>query len=140
MTNTRLTDPEVLEFRYPGPARGLPHPQGFGRPRAMERRRRHLAPSASWRRWNALFCPGTAAFRRWAWPAAGTARSARTTCGARTARIDKLDGCDATVLEAGEAIIIRTPTAGDTARRSRGSGTMIEPAQIAQIEAVERDA
>ena len=31
MTNTRLTDPEVLEFRYPGGARGFPHPQGLGR-------------------------------------------------------------------------------------------------------------
>ncbi len=41
MTNTRLTDPEVLEFRYPGPARGFPHPQGLGRPRPLERRRRH---------------------------------------------------------------------------------------------------
>ena len=27
-------------------------------------------------------------------------------------RIEKLEGCDATVLEAGEAITIRTPTAG----------------------------
>jgi 5-oxoprolinase (ATP-hydrolysing) len=27
-------------------------------------------------------------------------------------RIEQLQGCDATVLEAGEAIIIRTPTAG----------------------------
>jgi 5-oxoprolinase (ATP-hydrolysing) len=27
-------------------------------------------------------------------------------------RVKKLQGCDATVLEAGEAIIIRTPTAG----------------------------
>ena len=41
MTNTRLTDPEVLEFRYPGAARGLPHPQGLGRARQVERRRRH---------------------------------------------------------------------------------------------------
>ncbi len=27
-------------------------------------------------------------------------------------RTEKLDGCDATVLDAGEAIIIQTPTAG----------------------------
>ncbi len=41
MTNTRLTDPEILEFRYPGRARRLPHPQGLRRPRTMECRRRH---------------------------------------------------------------------------------------------------
>ena len=41
MTNTRLTDPEVLEFRFPGGAGGFPHPQGLGRARQMERGRRH---------------------------------------------------------------------------------------------------
>ena len=37
MTNTRLTDPEVLEFRYPGRARGLSHPHGLWRARQVER-------------------------------------------------------------------------------------------------------
>ena len=41
MTNTRLTDPEILEFRYPVAARGLPHPQGLGRQGQVERGRRH---------------------------------------------------------------------------------------------------
>ena len=41
MTNTRLTDPEMLEFRYPGGAGGFPHPQGLGRQGQVERGRRH---------------------------------------------------------------------------------------------------
>ena len=43
MTNTRLTDPEVLEFRYPGRARGFPHPHRLRRARQVARRRRHPA-------------------------------------------------------------------------------------------------
>src|SRR5262249_45707613 len=35
-------------------------------------------------------------------------------------RVETLQGCDATVLEAGEAITIRTPTAGGYGRPERG--------------------
>ena len=41
MTNSRLTDPEILEFRYPGGAGGFPHPPGVGRARALACGRRH---------------------------------------------------------------------------------------------------
>ena len=70
------------------------------------------APSGSWRRWNTPSCPATAASGRSAWRAASTARSARTGCGATTAGWSGCKGADATVVDAGEAIIIQTPTAG----------------------------
>ena len=34
MTNSRLTDPEILETRYPGDRRGVRHPPRLGRRRA----------------------------------------------------------------------------------------------------------
>ena len=61
MTNTRLTDPEILEFRYPVRAGGLPHPQGLGRQAANgTRATASAAPSASSRRWTARCSPATA--------------------------------------------------------------------------------
>ena len=44
MTNSRLTDPEVLEWRYPVRAREPPHQPRLGRRRAAQRRRRHDPP------------------------------------------------------------------------------------------------
>ncbi len=41
MTNTRLTDPEVLEFRYPVVLEDFPHSHRLRRQRQMARRRRH---------------------------------------------------------------------------------------------------
>ncbi len=41
MTNTRLTDPEILEFRYPVLLEDFHIRKGFRRPRPVERRRRH---------------------------------------------------------------------------------------------------
>ena len=96
-----------------GAAGGFPHPRRLGRTRPMERRRRrpphHPVPGADGMH-DPVRPPPRAAVR--AWPAAKPARSARTGCAARMARMETLAGCDATVLEAGEAIIIQTPTAG----------------------------
>jgi hypothetical protein len=41
MTNTRLTDPEVLELRYPRAAGRFPRPHRLRRTRQVKRRRRH---------------------------------------------------------------------------------------------------
>ncbi len=113
MTNTRLTDPEVLEFRFPVRAGGFPHPQGLGRARQMERRRRH-PPHHPLPREDGLHDPvrPPPRARRSGSPAASPARSARTGCAARTAAWSGCKGCDATVIDAGEAVIIQTPTAG----------------------------
>ena len=70
-----------------GAARRLPHPEKLRRARQVERRRRHPPHHPlSWKKWNARFCPATAACRRSGWPAAATARSATTACGATTVR------------------------------------------------------
>jgi 5-oxoprolinase (ATP-hydrolysing) len=112
MTNTRLTDPEVLEFRYPVVLEDF-----------------HIRPGSGGRgKWNAgdgvcrtirflerMECTILSGHRRV--PPFGLAGGAPGEIGEnavrrRDGRIDKLAGCDATFVEPGEAIIIRTPTAG----------------------------
>ena len=46
MTNSRLTDPEVLEFRFPGTPGVVRDPSRLGRRRALSGRRRRRAPHA----------------------------------------------------------------------------------------------
>ena len=119
MTNTRLTDPEVLEFRYPVLLEDF-----------------HIRKGSGGRgRWSAgdgivrtirflerMECTILSGHRRV--PPFGLAGGEDGQVGENAVRrkdgsIHKLAGCDATVLEAGEAIIIRTPTAG-------GYGTPVE--------------
>ena len=47
MTNSRLTDPEVLEFRFPVRLEGYAIRAGLGRRRALARRRRRRAPACA---------------------------------------------------------------------------------------------
>ena len=54
MTNSRLTDPEVLEWRFPVLGGCLPNPHRFGRQRhATEAATAWSAGSSSWSRWTA---------------------------------------------------------------------------------------
>ncbi len=62
MTNTRLTDPEVLEFRFPVVLEDFHIRHRFRRARANGTpATASAAPSGSWKRWNARSCPATAA-------------------------------------------------------------------------------
>jgi 5-oxoprolinase (ATP-hydrolysing) len=112
MTNTRLTDPEVLEFRYPvvledfhiragSGGRGRWN-AGDGISRAIRFLERMECTILSGHRRVRPFglCGGEAG-------QVGENRVRR-----QDGRQEKLQACDATVLEAGEAIIIQTPTAG----------------------------
>ena len=120
MTNTRLTDPEVLEFRYPVLLEDF-----------------HIRKGSGGRgRWNAgdgivrtirflegMECTILSGHRRV--PPFGLAGGEDGQVGENAVRrkdgsIHKLAGCDATMLEAGEAIIIRTPTAGRIRHAGRG--------------------
>jgi 5-oxoprolinase (ATP-hydrolysing) len=120
MTNTRLTDPEVLEFRYPVLLEDF-----------------HIRRNSGGRgRWNAgdgivrtirflerMECTILSGHRRV--PPFGLAGGGDGEVGENAVRrnddsTQMLSGCDATVLEAGEAIIIRTPTAGAYGRPVEG--------------------
>ncbi len=86
MTNTRLTDPEVLEFRYPVVLEDFHIRKGSGgkgKWHAGDGIRRTIR---FWKKWNARFCPATAGCGRSGWRAAKPVRSAKTGRAARTAR------------------------------------------------------
>ncbi len=70
------------------------------------------APSASWSGWNARSCPRTAPIRRAGWTGGGDGLVGKTEVRRADGTIETLKACDQTVLEAGEAVIVTTPTAG----------------------------
>ena len=112
MTNTRLTDPEVLEFRYPVLLEDFHIRQGSGgrgKWNAGDGIRRTI------RFLEKMECTILSGHRRV--PPFGLAGGAPGQIGEnwvrrKGGRMERLQGCDATVIDAGEAVIIQTPTAG----------------------------
>ncbi|MGB7257008.1 MAG: hydantoinase B/oxoprolinase family protein [Pseudolabrys sp.] len=112
MTNTRLTDPEVLEFRYPVVLEDF-HIRagsgGKGKWHAGDGIRRTI------RFLEKMDCTVLSGHRRV--PPFGIEGGEPGQVGEnwvrrKDGRMEKLQGCDETVIDAGEAIIIQTPTAG----------------------------
>jgi 5-oxoprolinase (ATP-hydrolysing) len=112
MTNTRLTDPEILEFRYPVLLEDFhirKNSGGRGQWNAGDGIRRTI------RFLEKMECTILSGHRRV--PPFGLAGGGDGQVGDNSVRrndgsIEKLQGCDATVIDAGEAVIIQTPTAG----------------------------
>jgi 5-oxoprolinase (ATP-hydrolysing) len=116
MTNTRLTDPEILELRYPvlleefSIRRGS---GGKGRWRAGDGTLRRI------RFLERMDCAILSSFRRVR--PYGLEGGEPGECGENWVRrsngaLERLDGCDQTVLEPGEAVIVKTPTGGGFGR------------------------
>jgi 5-oxoprolinase (ATP-hydrolysing) len=112
MTNTRLTDPEILEFRYPVVLEDFHIRKGSGgrgKWNAGDGIRRTI------RFLQKMECTLLTGHR--VVPPFGLAGGESGQVGQNAVRrldgtIEKLKGCDATVIDAGEALIIQTPTAG----------------------------
>jgi 5-oxoprolinase (ATP-hydrolysing) len=112
MTNTRLTDPEILEFRYPVVLEDFHIRKGSGgkgKWHAGDGIRRTI------RFLEQMDCTLLTGHR--IVPPFGLAGGSPGQPGENSVRrkdgsIEKLKGCDATVIDEGEAIIIQTPTAG----------------------------
>ncbi|MGE3897671.1 MAG: hydantoinase B/oxoprolinase family protein, partial [Variibacter sp.] len=123
MTNTRLTDPEVLEFRYPVVLEDFhirKDSGGKGEWKAGDGIRRTI------RFLEEMECTILSGHRRV--PPFGLAGGEAGQVGQNAVRrrdgsTEKLQGCDSTTIGAGEAIIIQTPTAGGygEAKRRRSS-------------------
>ena len=119
MTNTRLTDPEILEFRYPVLLEDFHIRKGSGgkgKWHAGDGIRRTI------RFLEKMDCTILSGHRRV--PPFGLAGGEHGQVGENWVRrkdghMEQLKGCDETVIDAGEAIIIQTPTAGDMGRRTR---------------------
>ena len=112
MTNTRLTDPEVLEFRYPVLLEDF-HIRtgsgGRGKWHAGDGIRRTI------RFLERMECTILSGHRRvhpFGLAGGEAGQVGENWVRRKDGRMEKLQGCDATVLEPGEAIIIQSPTAG----------------------------
>ncbi len=112
MTNTRLTDPEILEFRYPVLLEDF-----------------HIRKNSGGRgRWSAgdgvirvirflekMECTILSSHRRvrpFGLAGGEDGQVGENWARRQDGRMERLAGCDAAVIDAGEAIIIQTPTAG----------------------------
>ncbi|HET7850106.1 MAG TPA: hydantoinase B/oxoprolinase family protein [Pseudolabrys sp.] len=112
MTNTRLTDPEVLEFRYPAVLEDFHIRKGSGgkgKWHAGDGIRRTI------RFLEKMECTILSGHRRV--PPFGLAGGEPGQVGEnwvrrKDGRMERLQGCDETTIDAGEAVIIQTPTAG----------------------------
>lgn len=112
MTNTRLTDPEVLEFRFPVLLEDFhirPNSGGRGQWNAgngISRRIRFLE------RMDCAILSGHRRVRPFGLAGGEPGQLGKNSVRRRDGRIEPLEGCDQTVLEAGEAVIVVSPTGG----------------------------
>jgi 5-oxoprolinase (ATP-hydrolysing) len=112
MTNTRLTDPEVLEFRYPVVLEDFhirKDSGGKGKWKAGDGIRRTIR---FLERMECTLLTGHRRVRPFGLAGGEAGQVGENAVRRNDGSIEKLQGCDATVIDAGEAIIIRTPTAG----------------------------
>jgi len=112
MTNTRLTDPEVLEFRYPVLLEDFhirKDSGGRGQWKAGDGIHRTI------RFLEKMECTILSGHRRvppFGLAGGGDGQVGENWVRRKDGRMERLQGCDATIIDAGEAIIIQTPTAG----------------------------
>jgi 5-oxoprolinase (ATP-hydrolysing) len=112
MTNTRLTDPEVLEFRYPVLLEDFHIRQGSGGRGQWNagdgvcRRIRFLE------KMDCTILSGHRRVRPFGLAGGEAGEVGENSVRRNDGRVELLAGCDATVLDAGEDITIQTPTAG----------------------------
>jgi 5-oxoprolinase (ATP-hydrolysing) len=112
MTNTRLTDPEVLEFRYPVVLEDF-HIRtgsgGRGKWNAGDGVRRTIR---FLEQMDCTILSGHRRVRPFGLAGGEAGQIGENWVRRNDGRMESLKGADATVLDAGEAVIIQTPTAG----------------------------
>jgi 5-oxoprolinase (ATP-hydrolysing) len=112
MTNTRLTDPEVLEFRYPVLLEDFHIRAGSGGRGKWNAGDGVVRTIRFLERMDCTILSGHRRVRPFGLNGGEAGQVGENSVRRRDGRVEKLQGSDATALEAGEAIIIRTPTAG----------------------------
>jgi 5-oxoprolinase (ATP-hydrolysing) len=112
MTNTRLTDPEVLEFRYPVLLEDFHIRKGSGargRWSAGDGVRRTIR---FLEKMECTILSGHRVIPPFGLAGGSDGQPGQNSVRRKGGRVEVLQGCDATVIDAGEAVIIQTPTAG----------------------------
>ncbi len=112
MTNTRLTDPEILEFRYPVVLEDF-HIRagsgGKGKWHAGDGIRRTIR---FLEKMECTILSGHRRVRPFGLAGGEAGQVGENWARRKDGRMERLEGCDETVIDAGEAVIIQTPTAG----------------------------
>jgi len=119
MTNTRLTDPEVLEFRYPVVLEDFHIRKGSGgrgRWNAGDGVRRTIR---FLEKMECTILSGHRRVRPFGLAGGEGGQIGENWVRRKDDRMEKLEGCDATVIDAAEAIIIQPPTAGGYGKPER---------------------
>jgi 5-oxoprolinase (ATP-hydrolysing) len=112
MTNTRLTDPEILEFRYPVVLEDFhirPGSGGRGRWKAGDGVRRTIR---FLEKMECMILSGHRRVRPFGLAGGEDGQVGENWVRRKDGTMERLKGADATVIDAGEAVIIQTPTAG----------------------------
>jgi 5-oxoprolinase (ATP-hydrolysing) len=112
MTNTRLTDPEILEFRYPVVLEDFHIRKGSGgqgKWHAGDGIRRTIR---FLEKMECTLLTGHRRVRPFGLAGGEAGQTGQNAVRRRDGTIENLQGCDATMIDADEAIIIQVPTAG----------------------------
>jgi 5-oxoprolinase (ATP-hydrolysing) len=112
MTNTRLTDPEVLEFRYPVLLEDFHIRKGSGGRGLWNAGDGIIRAIRFLEKMECTILSGHRRVRPFGLAGGGDGQVGENRVRRRNGRMEKLAGCDATIIDAGEAIVIQTPTAG----------------------------
>jgi 5-oxoprolinase (ATP-hydrolysing) len=112
MTNARLTDPEVLEFRYPVLLEDFHIRKGSGGRGEWSAGDGVLRTIRFLQRMDCALLSGHRRVRPFGLFGGEAGAVGENSVRRNDGRFERLGGCDQTVIEAGEAIIVQTPTAG----------------------------
>jgi 5-oxoprolinase (ATP-hydrolysing) len=112
MTNTRLTDPEILEFRYPVVLEDFHIRKGSGGQGQWKAGDGILRVIRFLEKMECTLLTGHRRVRPFGLEGGEAGQVGQNSVRRKTGRVEILRGCDATVIDAGEAVIIQTPTAG----------------------------
>jgi 5-oxoprolinase (ATP-hydrolysing) len=112
MTNTRLTDPEILEFRYPVLLEDFHIRKGSGGKGKWKAGDGILRVIRFLEKMECTLLTGHRKVPPFGLEGAENGQVGQNSVRRKTGKVEILRGCDATVIDAGEAIMIQTPTAG----------------------------
>jgi 5-oxoprolinase (ATP-hydrolysing) len=119
MTNSRLTDPEVLELRYPVLLERFEIRRGSGGKGEWHAGDGTLRAIRFLERMDCAILSGFRRMRPFGAKAGEPGEAGENWVRRNNGTLERLKGCDQTVLDEGEAIIIKTPTGGGFGKRGR---------------------
>jgi 5-oxoprolinase (ATP-hydrolysing) len=121
MTNTRLTDPEILEFRYPVVLEDFHIRKGSGGRGKWNAGDGVIRTIRFLEKMEYTILSGHRRIRPFGLAGGEDGQIGENYVRRKDGRMERLKGADATVVDAGEAIIIQTPTAGGYGRPDDGA-------------------